>query len=163
MNLKSEEPWIFIILFFILVLLFFMNEETLLYNILWHYFSLHKMGQRHSGFINMENNIRWLLAINYLNFELKLLLFITTIILIIILSNKNNHIITTRGANVIVVVFDVSDIKTLGNAENWLAAAHKESSVGNAIVFLVSIFLIWFKRLIFENILNSHWFSKYQM
>jgi len=42
-----------------------------------------------------------------------------------------------RGANVIVVVFDVSDIKTLGNAENWLAAARKEASVGNAIVFLV--------------------------
>lgn len=43
-----------------------------------------------------------------------------------------------RGANVIVVVFDVSDIKTLGNAEGWLAAARKETSVsGSTLVFLV--------------------------
>jgi len=43
-----------------------------------------------------------------------------------------------RGANIIVVVFDVSDIKTLGNAENWLASARKETSgSGPTQVFLV--------------------------
>jgi len=43
-----------------------------------------------------------------------------------------------RGANIIVVVFDVSDIKTLANAEGWLEAARKETTVSSrTLVFLV--------------------------
>lgn len=47
-----------------------------------------------------------------------------------------------RGANVIVVVFDVSDIKSLGNAEGWLEAARKETSVSNN----TQVFLVGTKR-----------------
>ena len=43
-----------------------------------------------------------------------------------------------RGAHVVAIVFDVSDISTLGSAKKWLEAAKKENSgSSNLLIFLI--------------------------
>jgi len=47
-----------------------------------------------------------------------------------------------RGAHVVVVVFDVSDIETLRSAQGWLEAAQKENKQSNTLL----VFLVGSKR-----------------
>ena len=43
-----------------------------------------------------------------------------------------------RGAHIVAVVFDLTDVKSLGNAKNWITAAGKETPISNSThVFLV--------------------------